>query len=117
MSKDEKGENVNQIAPTQTLIENWEVKFERGPRYGKHRCHIYLTHPLIVTSSGEGNSIEAARMDAIMRMATGYVDHMHTADEGDLEWAISDETLDHLFSVVNRERNRRRKNQKSKLDA
>lgn len=93
-----------QINPSQTLFENWEVTFTRAPGYGTHRCRIGFHHPVVIGSSGHGTSIEEARIDALVRVATGYVEA-----GGDENWRVSDDALEYMAKTVSAERRRRRK--------
>lgn len=97
-----------QINPSQTLTENWEVTFTRAPGYGNHRCRINFHHPVIIGSSGSGISVEGARIDALVRVAAGYIGY---ASGGD--WKISDDALEYMAKTVSAERRRRRKLDKS----
>lgn len=95
------------IRPEQTLTERWEVTYTRAPWSSRAKRHttarIHIPHPLIVASGGRGETVEEARIDALVLAAAGYID---AADE---YTPISDETLDLISRVVRREKARRRK--------
>lgn len=97
-----------QINPEQELHEWWWVKFTRAPKYGDHLCHIYISHPIVVTSSGKGNNIEQARIDALIKLAAGYI-ALKSRHDDDSDWEVSDQTLEYIEKQVNAEKKRRAK--------
>jgi hypothetical protein len=100
---------MNNLHPNQTLVEMWSITYTRRPHFGKHEARgDLIIAGTSVACSGEGDSIDAAKLDLLVRLAANYVlVDGERAAEGMLPM-LSDESLKSASKLIAREIRRRR---------
>jgi hypothetical protein len=101
------------IRPEQELTETWTVRYKRLPWSSRirrhHEARIDIPHGTRIATHGEGETVDEARIDALLRNAAGYVDV--DADERDEDGgpSLNPETVASLGRAVRRWERRHRK--------
>jgi hypothetical protein len=91
---------MDTIKPAQTLTETWEVVFIRRPWHwrGEHPIEARLSwpHSTIYATSGQGKTIDEARLDLVLKLAGAIADDPMT------EPPVREESVRRLVNAARR---------------